>query len=75
MKKLVLIVLMVISTFSHAVETKFKWKGTIPAASTYIQNTILHDPKFDISDYSSLTFVKHKVDANKNINLITLAEF
>lgn len=75
MKKLAFTLLMVISSFSHAAEFKFEWKGTIPAATTYIQNTILHHPKFDINDYKSLTFVEHKLDASKSIKLITLAEF
>lgn len=75
MKKLAFTVLMAISTFSHAAEFKFEWKGTIPAVTTYIQNTILHHPKFDINEYNSLTFVERKLSVNKSIKLITLAEF
>ncbi|WP_425669760.1 hypothetical protein ACPSL3_07645 [Vibrio owensii] len=75
MKKLTFTVLMAISAFSNAAEFKFEWKGTIPAATTYIQNTILHHPKFDINKYASLTFVDYKLEANKSIKLITLAEF
>ncbi|MFV8440230.1 hypothetical protein [Vibrio owensii] len=75
MKKLAFTLLMVISSFSHAAEFKFEWKGTVPAATTYIQNTISHNAKFNISEYKSLTFIKHKVENKPSIQLITLADF
>ncbi|MEH0672105.1 hypothetical protein [Vibrio owensii] len=75
MKKLVFTVLMVMSTFSHAAEFKFAWKGTIPAARTYINDTVLHHAKFDIDEYKSLAFVERKLENNKSVKLITLSEF
>lgn len=75
MKKLAFTLMMVVSTFSQAAEFKFEWKGTVPAATTYVQDTISYNAKFDINAYKSLTFVERKVENKPSIQLITLADF
>ncbi|WP_079324811.1 hypothetical protein [Vibrio sp. L85] len=78
MKNVALTVLVAMSALSfatEAAESKFEWKGTVPAVTTYVSKTISFDSKFDINDYNSLTFIEQKSTSNGKCKLITMSEF